>query len=163
MTKKMRMDITISSSTHLLFWIAATVYASTKGVRFLMLLTLPFTISLASFVGNLSTWTGGWLKRNMNVPAGTPVIATILFVTFIFMNQWGAAIGTSQQNIPLISDAWWNTLTNIDAKAQPDAILTSWWDFGHWFKAIGNRPTTFDGGTQNTPVAHWVGNALDRQ
>lgn len=144
----------------LLMWIAATVYASTKGVRFLMLLTLPFTICLASFVGNLSESAGRWLKRTMNVPFATPTIAVILFAMFIASSTWAAAVATSQQNIPLINDAWWTTLTNIKDKSEPNAILTSWWDFGHWFKSIAQRPTTFDGGTQNTPIAHWVGKML---
>ncbi|MFW9877998.1 MAG: hypothetical protein ACFFG0_33360, partial [Candidatus Thorarchaeota archaeon] len=39
-------------------------------------------------------------------------------------------------------------------------IITSWWDFGHWFKAIADRAVTFDGGSQNRPQAHWVGKLL---
>ncbi|MBI4448846.1 hypothetical protein HY641_02355 [Candidatus Woesearchaeota archaeon] len=144
----------------LLFWIAATMYASTKGVRFLMLLSIPIAICISSFVGNLCEFAGAWLKRTMDVPAGKHILAVILFVMLIFSNLWPAAKGTSTQNIPLINDAWWNTLVEIDAKANPDAIITSWWDFGHWFKAIAKRPVTFDGGTQNTPVAHWVGKIL---
>ncbi|GAJ05649.1 unnamed protein product, partial [marine sediment metagenome] len=32
--------------------------------------------------------------------------------------------------------------------------------FGHWFKAIGNRAVTFDGTSQNSPNAHWIGSVL---
>ncbi len=144
----------------LLFWIASTVYASTKGVRFLMLLSLPITICFASFVGNLCEVIGKWLYDHMGVPSAKNVIAVILFIMLIFSNQWPSAKAVSKQNIPLISDAWWSSLTHIRDVAEPNAILTSWWDFGHWFKAVAQRPTTFDGGTQNTPVAHWVGKML---
>ena len=41
-----------------------------------------------------------------------------------------------------------------------DAIITSWWDFGHHFKALADRRVTFDGTTQTAAAAHWVGKLL---
>ena len=38
--------------------------------------------------------------------------------------------------------------------------MNSWWDFGHHFKFISDRAVTFDGGTQNSPQAHWIGRVL---
>ncbi|MBI4153092.1 hypothetical protein HY497_01095 [Candidatus Woesearchaeota archaeon] len=63
-------------------------------------------------------------------------------------------------SVPSMNDAWYDSLTNIKDESKPDAIITSWWDFGHWFKAIADRPVTFDGGSQNRPQAHWVGKLL---
>ena len=51
-------------------------------------------------------------------------------------------------------------MDKIKADSKPDAIINSWWDFGHWFKFWADRAVTFDGTTQNTPMAHWVGKAL---
>ncbi|MDP3733803.1 MAG: STT3 domain-containing protein [Nanoarchaeota archaeon] len=59
-----------------------------------------------------------------------------------------------------MNDAWYDTLTKIKNEAPQNIIITSWWDFGHWFKAIADRPVTFDGGTQVGHGAHWVGKSL---
>ncbi|MAH02052.1 hypothetical protein CMO87_02370, partial [Candidatus Woesearchaeota archaeon] len=39
-------------------------------------------------------------------------------------------------------------------------IINSWRDFGHWFKFWADRAVTFDGTSQNTPQAHWIGKTL---
>ncbi len=65
--------------------------------------------------------------------------------------------GTAQSDIPLINDAWYNALASIKENSKADAIITSWWDFGHHFKALADRAVTFDGTTQSSPEAHWVG------
>jgi dolichyl-diphosphooligosaccharide--protein glycosyltransferase len=67
---------------------------------------------------------------------------------------------TAYNQLPLINDQWYEALQKINEKAAPDAIVNSWWDFGHWFKAIADRPVTFDGGSQDTPQAHWIGQVL---
>ena len=59
-----------------------------------------------------------------------------------------------------MDDSWYNSLKKIDYNSTQNAIINSWWDFGHWFKMIGNRAVTFDGTSQNSPQAHWIGNTL---
>jgi len=51
-------------------------------------------------------------------------------------------------------------LERIKEDSQPDAIINSWWDFGHWFKFWADRAVTFDGSSQNTPQAYWIGRTL---
>lgn len=48
----------------------------------------------------------------------------------------------------------------IKDNSAEDAIITSWWDFGHFFAAISDRGVTFDGGSQTSPQSHWVGRLL---
>jgi dolichyl-diphosphooligosaccharide--protein glycosyltransferase len=62
--------------------------------------------------------------------------------------------------IPSMTDAWYQSLSEIKQESEEDAVINSWWDFGHWFKAIGDRAVTFDGASQNTPMAHWIGKSL---
>ena len=59
-----------------------------------------------------------------------------------------------------MTDGWYNSLTKIKEESQEDAIINSWWDFGHQFITVSKRGATFDGGSQNRPMAHWIGNAL---
>jgi len=54
----------------------------------------------------------------------------------------------------------YNSLTWIKDNTPQNTVITSWWDFGHFFTAVADRPVTFDGGSQNTPRAYWVGKAL---
>jgi len=61
---------------------------------------------------------------------------------------------------PGTNDSMWNSLTWIKSNTPKNTVLTSWWDFGHLFASTADRPVTFDGGTQNTPRAYWVGRAL---
>ena len=41
-----------------------------------------------------------------------------------------------------------------------NTIITSWWDYGHLFTSEADRAVTFDGSSQNSPRAYWVGKAL---
>src|SRR3989338_11276531 len=66
----------------------------------------------------------------------------------------------ANQDAPIINDAWHNSLISIRDNSNKTAIITSWWDFGHHFKALAERPVTFDGTTQGSPQAHWVGQIL---
>ncbi|MFC1723636.1 hypothetical protein ACFL0V_05840, partial [Nanoarchaeota archaeon] len=59
-----------------------------------------------------------------------------------------------------VNDAWYGALTNIKENSQDDAIINSWWDFGHWFKYLADRRVSLDGGTQAGPPLHWLGKLM---
>ena len=73
---------------------------------------------------------------------------------------WPISNGIATHGSTDMNDAWWAALEKIRLNADKDAIITSWWDFGHWFKYIADRRVTFDGTSQNNPQAHWVGKIL---
>ncbi|MGB4641805.1 MAG: STT3 domain-containing protein [Methanothermobacter tenebrarum] len=62
--------------------------------------------------------------------------------------------------VPGTDDGMWNSLTWIKNNTSRDTVVMSWWDFGHLFAVAADRPVTFDGGSQNTPRAYWIGKAL---
>jgi asparagine N-glycosylation enzyme membrane subunit Stt3 len=138
-------------------WFIGTMYASTKGMRFMLLLVPAFAVSVGLAVGiirkrlarSFSDMNSLWI----NIP-------TILVVFLLLYNPIVSAHNQASNEIPAMNDAWYQSLEKIDQEAEPDAIVNSWWDFGHWFKAIADRAVTFDGGSQNTPMAHWVGKTL---
>jgi len=149
--------------TLLILWFLATLYASTKGIRFTMLAVPPFVFGLSYVVGVAHEKGSEWLSKEFKRIASiiSPIIAVILLgVLFFPVNFVGTANAIAQQHVPSMNDAWWGTLTNIKDNSQENAIITSWWDFGHWFKFIADRPVTFDGASQNNPQAHWVGKIL---
>ncbi len=141
-------------------WFLSTMYGSTKGIRFTMLLVPAFSVGFGIALGIIFKLTieMGWKWFSVNkIISGT---ALLILFAFILTTPVKNAYGISQSDIPLINDAWWNILTEIKKNSSETAIITSWWDFGHHFKYIADRSVTFDGGSQNTNMAHWVGKLL---
>ena len=96
----------------------------------------------------------------------TVVVSLLFFVgmSMLFIGVFKSSLAQVKSDIPLVNDAWYDALKAIkeDSENNPGqpwekAIITSWWDFGHHFKYLSDRAVTFDGGTQVTPQAHWVG------
>ncbi len=112
---------------------------------------------------------GGYvLGRNLKTDRATTMLIAFLIISAVSLpllanvrmfssSVVDTARGTVNSDIPLINDAWYNALASIKENSKEDAIITSWWDFGHHFKALADRPVTFDGTTQSSPEAHWVG------
>ncbi len=101
--------------------------------------------------GNLHVFTKHGLKFAL----------ALLVLAVVLPSQVEGAWQTSLSEIPSMNDAWYNSLIEIkdDSEALGDGIITSWWDFGHWFVSIAERRVTFDGGNQGNRI-HWVGKSL---
>ncbi|MBI2666647.1 peptidylprolyl isomerase [Candidatus Woesearchaeota archaeon] len=141
-------------------WFAAASFATTKGIRFILQLTPAFAFGFGAFLGITWLFSSRWISKELKVP---PVVSKILiFIVLSLLLISPAKSGYSQayNSAPSISDGWYNALTKIKTEATQTSVITSWWDFGHWFKAIAERPVTFDGGNQVGYGAHWVGKSL---
>ena len=151
----------IKYALFLTIWFIGTSYASLKGVRFIMLLVPAFSIALGVFAGLTSKLAAGWLARqfhfNKNIAQGALAVLLVLLLLILPIQS---GMSTARQQIPSMNDDWHSALTKIKTESAQDAIINSWWDFGHWFKAIADRRVTFDGASQNTPMAHWIGRVL---
>ncbi|MEM4369239.1 MAG: STT3 domain-containing protein, partial [Candidatus Woesearchaeota archaeon] len=144
----------------LLIWFVATIYASTKGIRFTMLIVPPLSIAFGTFIGKAFEYANGFCERSLHL--SKKVVAPVLLLLFAIalFSPAKAWYQSTINDIPIVNDAWWNTLTKIRQESQPNAIINSWWDFGHHFKYIADRAVTFDGASQNKPMAHWIGKVL---
>ena len=80
-----------------------------------------------------------------------------LVLTLFLIAPIKESYSISQGVTPAVDDAWFVILENLKVNSDPSSIITSWWDYNHMFKAIADRRVTFDGGSQNTPQAYWVG------
>ncbi len=153
-------NIDVKYGILLFVWLIGCIYASTKGVRFIMILMPAFAVALGigiAFVYKL------WLEvisEKLKIKQLYVRITLIAAIVVLFYIPVGVGYTTGSQQMPLINDQWYNALKKINTEASPDAIVNSWWDFGHWFKAITDRAVTFDGGCQDTPQAHWIGRVL---
>ncbi|HII17046.1 TPA: hypothetical protein HA361_03980 [Candidatus Woesearchaeota archaeon] len=153
-------DISLEATLLMILWFLATLYASTKGIRWILLLVPAFAVAFGACVAAAHFYATGFLTKSLQINKKIANALMIVILCFLLLSTWSAARVTALNEIPSMSDAWYNALDKINREAAPDAIITSWWDFGHWFKAIGDRAVTFDGASQDTPQAHWVGKAL---
>ena len=154
-------EINILFSLLLTMWFMATIYASSNGVRFLLLFVPAFCIAFGIAIGFMSQAIGVWLSRliDFNKKYTVPIVAVIFFVILLIM-PIKTSLGIAQSEIPSMNDQWYTSLTKIRDESSPDAIVNSWWDFGHWFITLAERGVTFDGAGQDAHMAHWIGKSL---
>lgn len=157
----------ILTSSLLVLWFIGTIYASLKGTRFTLLLGPAFAIAFGSGIGLLYQHLSSLGERQFSVNRKVTGALLLAMVWLVLVYPVGAGAGVTQTSwqmvngdVPLVNDAWWNTLEAIKSDSQPNAIVNSWWDFGHHFKYISDRAVTFDGSSQNGPQAHWIGRVL---
>ena len=141
-------------------WVISTIFASIKGIRFTLLLAPAFSVAFGVALGKAYVYLSKWLTKEFKIHKAIGSSVLIVLLLLIYVNPIRGAISTAGSDIPIINDAWHNALIAIKQNSSDDAIITSWWDFGHHFKAIADRPVTFDGTTQTSPAAHWVGKLL---
>lgn len=137
----------------IVLWTISTVYAFTKGIRFAILLVPPFAIAFGSGLGLGHSW----LRQRFDKWYFSALIIGI--AALLFITPLKDADQTAKNQFPQINDAWVESLTKLKNDSPPNAIITSWWDWGHWFTAIAQRKVTMDGGDQGERI-HWVGKTL---
>lgn len=148
----------IMYATFLTLWLIGTTYAFTKGTRFSILMVPAFAIAFGIALGITHKYSIEWLSKNIHINKYLASVLVILIFVLLLVNPLKAAHNTAKNEIPSMTDAWYDSLTEIKEDSE-DAIVTSWWDFGHWFVAISERKVTFDGADQGKRI-HYVGKSL---
>ncbi|MBI4147783.1 FKBP-type peptidyl-prolyl cis-trans isomerase [Candidatus Woesearchaeota archaeon] len=146
----------------LTIWFLSTMYASTKGIRFTLLLVPAFAIAFGVCAGLALSIIKTYARKHISLPnfITIPLVMALFVMALLYSEQVQGSYGQARNSIPIVDDAWYNALTAIRDKSPENAIVNSWWDFGHHFKYFTKRGVTFDGGTQNSPMAHWIGRVL---
>ncbi len=144
----------------LIIWFIASFYATTKGVRFILQATPVFAIAFGAFLGITWHYASEWIHRELKITKIATQIAVFVILSLLLIQPVKAGYDQAYGSVPSMNDGWYNTLTKIKTEGVNNSIITSWWDFGYWFRAIADRPVTFDGGTQVGWGAHWVGKSL---
>ncbi len=146
-------------------WVSGTIFMSFNGQRFVLLLSSAFAISFAIGLYYISKIINDFITEEFRIEnqyykqIGGFIMVAILF--FILVSpQLSQANAISDGTLPNFDDAWYSTMEKIKDNTSEGAIITSWWDFGHFFAATSKRGVTFDGGSQGNPVSHWVGKLL---
>ncbi len=143
----------------LVLWYVGIFYATLKGIRFLEMLVPPFAIAFGCALGMIFMWVTDFMHKSFDIKKNIGGVIIFVLMALLMIAPLSSAYAAAKQDIPIVNDPWWNALTKIKNESKSDAIINSWWDFGHHFKYISDRAVTFDGATQFT-AAHWVGLAL---
>ena len=136
-------------------WLIGTGIMLTQGSRFLEQFALPIALGAGVFVGLMVPYIRKHVK---NIRYST--LAVVILIAAVAYSPVYASYTTANAVFPGTDDSMYNSLTWVKNNTSSNTVLTSWWDFGHMFTAVADRPVTFDGGSQNTPRAYWVGKAL---
>jgi dolichyl-diphosphooligosaccharide--protein glycosyltransferase len=139
-------------------WFIGTAYSFTKGVRFAILMVPAFAIAFGIAISFLYNQVSKLLSKGLSLNKVWANLIVVAMILLLFIQPIRTANAVAKQQIPLISDEWYDSLIEIKNDST-DAIITSWWDFGHWFVAISERRVTFDGADQGERI-HWVGKSL---
>jgi dolichyl-phosphooligosaccharide-protein glycotransferase len=141
-------------------WLLVTLFSVTKGTRFTLFLIAPIFIGLGIATSFIVKVSKKFLQKGLGMDKKLVTGILISLLLFAAIPMISNAHNVAKHEIPSMDDAWYNTLTGIKENTDEDTIISSWWDFGHWFKHTADRAVTFDGASQNTPQAHWIGKAL---
>lgn len=141
-------------------WFVGMIFASTRGVRFILLLTPVFGISIGLALGYVYKLVSRFFTNSMKIKENLSKIIVFCLLLLILIIPIQAGISSGNNFVPSMTKGWWDSLTKIREDSKPDAIINSWWDFGHWFKYVADRRVTLDGASQNHPNAHWLGKIL---
>ncbi len=138
-----------------IFWIAVMLYVSSNAIRFSLLLAVPAAVCFGLFWEKVFDYLSRLIGRLWKMPKIKEALIAVFVILFLLF-AFDKALTVSETE-PLMNKSWWRVLNEIKIQTPKSAILNSWWDYGHWFKAIAERRVIFDGATQNTPMSYWMG------
>lgn len=139
-------------------WFIGLSLASIISARFIALLAAPFAIAFGSAFGILYHKGADLTKKYLHISKFIPKVLVLVVLGFLLVNSFVQAEKVALTEVPSMTDAWYDSLITIK-DASDDGIITSWWDFGHWFVNVAERRVTFDGGGQGRRI-YWVGKSL---
>jgi hypothetical protein len=141
-------------------WFLAAVVTAYDGRRFVLLLAPPVGIACAVVAGRLDAWIRGLIgvMPRWSRAIGVGALGSVLVLALLHPVQWGYA--AARRYTPAMHDAWWDALTHLRETAGSDAIVHTWWDYGHWVKHVAERRVSNDGSSLSTHVPHWLSRAL---
>lgn len=85
------------------------------------------------------------------------IIILLLAITLVLPSL---ASAVPFNTAPTFNNGWKEGLDWIKTETPDNSVITCWWDNGHIYTWATRKMVTFDGGSQNSPRAYWVGRAF---
>lgn len=143
-------------------WLFAGLFLSHNGQRYLLLLSTPLglgiALALASLGRDLAPLLLGRLPARLR-PAATGLAALSALVA-VGLPLLQPGLNEAANRVPQFNRAWAEVLAAVRHSTPPDAVVTTWWDFGHWTAYEADRAVTVDGAGLRNRAIHWTGRVL---
>jgi dolichyl-diphosphooligosaccharide--protein glycosyltransferase len=153
-------EVDVMMAILLVIWFVATTYAALKGVRFTLLMVSAFGVAFGITISTIYRIVSRWISSELKINEIITKTVVVVLLLLVLLSPVKAGFYASTHFMPSVNDAWYQSLTKIKDNSEPDAIINSWWDFGHWFKYIADRRVTLDGSSQGGPPLHWLGKLM---
>lgn len=141
-----------------MFWISVMTLVAIRAMRFTLLLAFPLSVSFGIFLNNALIYLNNIMGKLTKIKRIKEITIALFLAAFTFI---AAENVYRRMNVtPAMDRNFWDVLNKIKEQTPKDAIINTWWDLGHWYKAIAERRVIFDGATQNTPMAYWMARAF---
>lgn len=147
-------------------WLAAGLFLTLYGVRFIEHLSIPVALLTAAFVGrafkSINGRSGADPQKNKirKKYAITWLVPAAFLAAAVLPAIVGAARASSDLR-PSVTDASANAMSYIKNDTQgAEAVIASWWDMGYYYESRSGIPCLWDGGTQKGARAILVSKAL---
>ena len=150
----------------LTLWILGAIYLSINGIRFILILATPISILFGIGIFYMSKLITNFFKlkefevKNDFFLKGFFSIVVVSILSIFLIAPIFYSSSSLDKQFPNFDDEWFSLMKKIENESNENAIITSWWDFGHYFAAMSNRGVTFDGGSQVGSTANLVGKLL---
>ena len=137
----------------LVIWFVVTAVLAFRGWRFIMLFAVPVAILSGMLVGEICKLME--TKKMMD----WKIFAGMIIILAIFPALYGA-YRSSMDSSPIVNREFAKTVTAVRDYSPEDTLIAGWWDYGYFYEIKGERPTLFDGETQNSIRIYWISRAL---
>jgi len=140
-------------------WTVLLTYLSLRLLRFSLLFVIPLAIFGGLGAGYLRTFLCGRIGRFRALalhPARVTAASTAVVLLLVLPFQADAAHRAAVYPHLIMNDAWYDFMSQVKEKTEPDALLYNWWPPGHMIKAVAERGVIQDGATQHLPECYWI-------
>jgi len=141
-------------------WLGATLWQSFGGLRYVLLAVPPLSIAAGIAVGCLASavaavgprrWRPG---RILGLSLAGALAAAVVIPVAV------GGVRRAYAHYPAVNSAWATVFSKIRTQSIPDAIVDTWWDYGHWAKYLTGRAVNLDGASLQNRGVHWMARAL---
>ncbi|MCG2828923.1 dolichyl-diphosphooligosaccharide--protein glycosyltransferase subunit STT3 [Methanothermobacter sp. K4] len=138
-------------------WVLTGVLMLMKGVRFIMFLIPPLSISAGILTGMVTEYSSTTFKK-IKMVASSIIMALVLVQVFI---SWGM-LGDLK---PGYDDYFEESANWIAENTSRDSVIVTEWSYGHFYTSEADRPVLYDGRLayiETLPARNlWYGPSID--
>ena len=134
-----------------------TLMGARSAVR--LLFTFAPATAMLGAVGGFLLLVYLWRLKQPIVKYASVVVVVLLMV--MMLNGFSQSVLAQASGTgPSYNNQWQIGMDWVRENTAEDSVFASWWDYGYWIQAGGDRATISDGGNARSGINYFVGRAL---